>query len=103
LRAQGFSQLRMPGDVSGAPVAGQSLGNGGQEQVLHGTAGGGAPQCVARSAELEPSVRVPHTVYVKTFYRIGGQDYCRQHIIRATVAGGVIAEVKPDCGTMWCG
>ena len=32
--------------------------------------------CVARGAELEPPVRVPHTVYVKSLYRIAGQDYC---------------------------
>ena len=40
----------------------------------------------------------PHTVCVKTPYRIGGQDYCRHHIIRAAVAAGVIAEVKPGAG-----
>lgn len=38
------------------------------------------------------------TVYVKTLYRIGGQDYCRHHVIRAAVAAGVIAEVKPGTG-----
>ena len=32
--------------------------------------------CVACGAELEPPVRVPHTVYVKSLYRIAGQDYC---------------------------
>lgn len=41
---------------------------------------------------------MPHTVYVKTLYRIGGQDYCSHHIIRADVAVGVIAEVKPGAG-----
>ena len=56
------------------------------------------PSCVACGAELEPPVRAPHTVYVKTLYRIGGQDYCRHHIIRAAVAAGVIAEVKPGAG-----
>ena len=57
------------------------------------------PQCVACGAELEPAVRTPHTVYVQTLYRIGGQDYyCRHHIIRAAVAAGVIAEVKPGAG-----
>ena len=34
-------------------------------------------QCVACGAELEPPVRAPHTVYVKTLYPIGGQDCCR--------------------------
>ena len=53
---------------------------------------------VACGAELEPPVRAPHTVYVKTLYRIGGQDYCRHHIIRAAVAAGVITEVKPGAG-----
>ena len=27
------------------------------------------PSCVAGGAELEPPVRVPHTVYVKSLYR----------------------------------
>ena len=54
--------------------------------------------CVACGAELEPPVRAPHTVYVKTLYRIGGQDYCRHHIIKAAVAAGLIAEVKPGSG-----
>ena len=49
-------------------------------------------------AELEPLVRAPHTVYVKTLYRIAGQDYCRHHIIRAAVAAGVITEIKPGAG-----
>ncbi|MXZ91790.1 MAG: hypothetical protein F4W95_01015 [Chloroflexi bacterium] len=55
-------------------------------------------QCVACGVELEPPVRAPHTVYVKTLYRIGGQDYCRHHIIRAAVVAGVVAEVKPGAG-----
>ncbi len=41
------------------------------------------PQCIACGAELEPPVRAPHTVYVKSLYRIGGQDYCRHHVIKA--------------------
>ena len=56
------------------------------------------PQCVACGAELELPVRAPHTVYVQTLYRIGGQDYCRHHIIRAAVAAGVITEVKGGAG-----
>ena len=59
-------------------------------------------KCLACGAELEPPVRAPHTVYVKTLYRIAGQDYCRHHIIRAAVAASVItgvrAEVKPGAG-----
>ena len=51
--------------------------------------------CVACGAELEPPVRVPHTIYVRTLYRIGGQGYCRHHVIRAAMVAGVIAEVKP--------
>ena len=51
--------------------------------------------CIACGAELEPPVRAPHTVYVKTLYRIAGQDYCRHHITRAAVAAGLIVEVKP--------
>ena len=56
------------------------------------------PQCVACGAELEPPVRTPHTVYVKTLYRIGGQDYCRHHVIRAAVIAGIIVEVKAGAG-----
>ena len=52
------------------------------------------PSCVACGAELEPPVRTPHTVYVKSLYRIAGQDYCRHHIIKAAVVAGVINEVK---------
>ena len=54
--------------------------------------------CIACGAELEPLVRAPHTVYVKTLYRIGGQDYCRHHVIRAAVAAGIIIEVRPGAG-----
>ena len=49
--------------------------------------------CVAGGAQLEPPVRIPHTVYVKTLYRIAGQDYCRHHIIRAG-AGPVVARPR---------
>ena len=56
--------------------------------------------CVACGAELEPPVRIPHTVYVKTLYRIGGQDYCRHHIIKDVVVAGVITEVKA-CQFSW--
>ena len=31
---------------------------------------------------------------MKSLYRIGGQEYCRHHIIRAAVAAGVIAEIR---------
>ena len=51
-------------------------------------------RCVVCGAELEPPVRVPHTVYVKSLYRIGGHDYCRHHIIRAAVGAGV-TDVRP--------
>ena len=54
--------------------------------------------CVAGGAELEPPVRIPHTIYVKSLYRIAGQDYCRHHIIKAAVVAGVIAEVKAGAG-----
>ena len=37
------------------------------------------PSCVACGAELEPPVRIPHTVYVRSLYHIAGQDYyCRR-------------------------
>ena len=48
------------------------------------------PSCVACGAELEPPVRTPHTVYVKSLYRTAGQDYCRHCIIRAG-GGPVVA------------
>ena len=58
--------------------------------------------CVAGGAQLEPPVRAPHTVHVKTLYRIGVQNYCRHHIIRAAVAagvtGGVITWVRAGAG-----
>ena len=53
--------------------------------------------CVAGGAQLEPPVRAPHTVHVKTPYRIGVQDYCRHHIIRAAV-GRRHHRVKPGAG-----
>ena len=56
------------------------------------------PKCVACGTELEQPVRAPHTVYVKTLYRVAGWDCCRHHIIRATVAIGLITEVKPGTG-----
>ena len=55
--------------------------------------------CVACGAELEPPVRIPHTVYVRSLYRIAGQDYYRHHIIKAAVAAGVITEVRAGAGT----
>ena len=58
------------------------------------------PRCIACGVQLEPPVRTPHTLYVKTLYRIGGQDYCRHHIIGAAVAGGVITEVRPGAGAV---
>ena len=36
------------------------------------TGGTGETSCVARGAELEPSVPIPRTVYVKNLYRIVG-------------------------------
>ena len=54
--------------------------------------------CIVCGAELEPPVRAPHTVYVKTLYRIAGQDYCRHHIIRAAVAASIITEVRAGAG-----
>ena len=57
------------------------------------------PSCVACGSELEPPVRTPHTVYVKTLYRIAGQYYCRHHTIRAAVAAGVITKVRVGSGS----
>ena len=53
------------------------------------------PKCAFCGVELGAArPRAPH-VYVKTLYRIAGQDYRRRHIIGAGVAAGVVAEVKP--------
>ena len=41
---------------------------------------------VAGGAELEPPVRVPHTVYVGSLNRIGGSSAGRHHIIKAAPA-----------------
>ena len=54
--------------------------------------------CIACGTELEPPARAPHTVYVKTLYRIAGQDYCRHHITKAAVAAGLITEVRAGSG-----
>ena len=56
------------------------------------------PSCVACGAEVEPPVRAPDTVYVKSLYRIGGQDYCRHHILKPAVAAGGVAEIRPGAG-----
>ena len=58
------------------------------------------PSCVACGAELKPPFHTPHTVYVKTLYRIAGWDYCRHHIVRAAVAAGFITEIKAGTGPM---
>ena len=52
------------------------------------------PGCAACGVELEPPVRVPHTVYVKKLYSIAGQEYCHHHALGAAVAVGVIVEVN---------
>ena len=44
--------------------------------------------CIPCGAGLEPPVRVPHTVYVKTLY----------HITTTAVAASIITEVKPGAG-----
>ena len=54
--------------------------------------------CIACGTKLEPPARAPHTVYVKTLYRIAGQDYCRHHITKAEVAAGLITEVRAGAG-----
>ena len=56
------------------------------------------PSRTACETELEPQARASHTVYVKTLYRIAGQDYCRHHIARAAVAAGIITEVRAGAG-----
>lgn len=56
------------------------------------------PSCIACGTEPMPPARAPHTVYVKTLYRITGQNYCRHHVIRAAVAAGIIVEVRLGAG-----
>ena len=55
-------------------------------------------QCAYCGAELKPPVRAPHTVYVKSLYRIAGQDYCRHHIISAAVAAGSMVKQTTEDG-----
>ena len=56
------------------------------------------PRCALCGVELEPLVRVPHTVYVKELYRAAGQGYCRHHVIStAVVAAGVITAIMAGC------
>ena len=43
-------------------------------------------------------MRARHTVYVRKLFLLGGQTYCRHHIIPAAVAAGVISEVKAGAG-----
>ena len=56
------------------------------------------PSCATYGAELEPPVRAPHTVYVKSLDRIAGQDSCRHQIIGAAVVASVFTEPKPGIG-----
>ena len=54
--------------------------------------------CFICQTELAPPVRARHTVYVRKLFLLGGQTYCRHHIIPAAVAAGVISEVKAGAG-----
>ena len=47
--------------------------------------------CLACGAGLEPSAHTPHTVYMKSLYRVAGQDYCRHDITRVAVVAGIRA------------
>ena len=80
-------------DDQPSQVAQYNAGNQSDHQEVRTMA-----SCVACGSELEPPVRAPHTVYVKTLYRIAGQDYCRHHIIRAAAAAGVITEIRAGAG-----
>ena len=54
--------------------------------------------CFICQTELAPPARARHTVYVRKLFLLGGQTYCRHHIIQAAVAAGVISEVKAGAG-----
>ena len=56
------------------------------------------PSCIACGTELEAPARAPHTVYVKSLYRIAGQNFCRHHITQAAVPAGLITEVRAGSG-----
>ena len=60
--------------------------------------GGTMANCFICQTELAPPVRARHTVYVRKLFLLGGQTYCRHHIIPAAVAAGVISEVKAGAG-----
>ena len=57
------------------------------------------PQCIARGAELEPPVRAPHTVYVKTLlpHRRPGLLSPPRHQ-GGLVNAAVVTEIKPGSG-----
>ena len=46
------------------------------------------PSCIACGTELEAPARAPHTVYVKSLYRIAGQNFCRHHITEVRAGSG---------------
>ena len=54
--------------------------------------------CATCGAELEPPVRAPHTVYVKTLYRIAVPGLLPALHHQSGRAGGVIAEVRQALG-----
>ena len=60
--------------------------------------GGTMANCFICQTELAPPVRTRHTVYVRRLFLLGGQTYCRHHIIPAAVTAGVISEVKASAG-----
>ena len=60
--------------------------------------GGTMASCFICQTELVPPVRARHTVYVRKLFLLGGQTYCRLHIIPDAVAAGVISEVKAGAG-----
>ena len=51
------------------------------------------PVCHACGVRLTPSVRQPHTVYVRKLFLVGTRHYCRHHAIAAAVAAGLVTEI----------
>ena len=60
--------------------------------------GGTMASCFICQTELAPPVRARHTIYVRKLFLLGGQTYCRHHIIPAAVAADVTSEVKAGAG-----
>ena len=56
------------------------------------------PRCIVCGTELEPPPGRPTPSTSRACTESPARTYCRHHIIRAAVAGGVITAIKPSAG-----